>query len=325
MRFAWLDTAYPEALASIGGTTAPYEQLFHSCFGTADAWDLALRSRGHDSSTYYAEKETDIYRHCRDADAVCVQNVGRFPGLVLRQRFGKSKKLIGFCSYATDLSNVMPFDITFSSFKWFVEEINARGGRAVWLPLAFQRAVLDRVTPPPSRNLPLTFVGGLGSIWESGTAVMARVAEEFPTEFTWRGYRVGTLPNSLERTYRGHAWGHEYYRTLMRSKITLNRHGEIARGEMNCMRTYEALGCGAFMFTDGQRTAVDIFPVERDDLVPFFLYDDVENLCVQLRAAMCDHFDKKREEVAAYGHEVVMRDHCYENRVDAFLEAVNAL
>lgn len=319
MRFAFLDSMYPEAYAALGGRNATYETLFDSCFGTADAWDVALRSRGHISNTVYGEHEDDIMAFCMDADSICVQNVGRWPAAWMRLRFANRKKLFGFCSYATEIENVLGFDMTFSSFPWLVEEIKHRGGKASYLPLAFQREVNYRVESPVERDLPLTAVCGLGSrIWASGTRTMARVAEEF-SEFAWFGYGAGDVPQSLQKAYHGPVWGHDYYRTLMRSRITINRHGEVAKGCANNLRLFEATGCGAMLLTEDAPNLDDFFCVPQECLT----YGSDDRLVAQIRQLLAS--PSYVDDIRATGQARTLRDHCYENRVDAFLEAVECL
>ena len=56
----------------------------------------------------------------------------------------------------------------------------------------------------------------------------------------------------MGRAYQGEAWGLAMYRTLARSRITLNFHIDVAKsaGFAGNMRIYEATGCGALLLTD---------------------------------------------------------------------------
>lgn len=318
-RFLTLDSWYPAAYKAAGSRSASYRDLFNFCHGTADYLDIVLRGAGHEADTLISNHEDDVIglgilhsAEMIDPDVICSQNVGLWSGSLLRERFPRAK-LVAFCSYAVDDANLRGYDVVFSSFPWMPEHCRALGIRCEYLPLAFGRPVLERVPAPPERDLPLTFIGGLGErIWKRGTETMAAVARAFPDDFKWWGYRAGRVPAELERVYQGEVYGAEYFRLLMRSRITLNRHGEVARGFGNAMRQYEALGCGAMLLTDdaGELEGVAI------------IYQDADDLAVTVRNA------RKHDAASAegqFGKEEVLENHCYENRVPRFLEVIERL
>lgn len=311
-RFLWLDAVYPDAWSALPHAT--YDEWFAQCFGTADYWDIALRTYGHESDTLINNAEFDILGKAAaiQPDVLCVQNVGLFPPHLLRAR-GIRSKLIAFCSYAADGLNLHGWDVVFSSFKWLAEALNRDGQRAVYLPLAFGRPVLERVKYDGPRDIPVAFFGGLGSrIWRQGTETMAMIADLVP-EFKWWGYRIERLPESLERSYQGPAWGQEYFRLLMRTRICLNRHGEIAKGEGNSMRQYEAPACGSYLLTDQQ-----------GELYSPRIYTDADDAVKSVRWLL-DYWSAAEVEQAENEGRIVLENHCYENRVPAFLEAVNGI
>ena len=45
-------------------------------------------------------------------------------------------------------------------------------------------------------------------------------------------------------------WGLDMYRALARSKITINRHINVAENNANNMRLFEATGTGSLLITD---------------------------------------------------------------------------
>ena len=307
MKVVWLDFWYDAAFRA--ANTRDYEALHRFSHGTSNYWDIALRAAGHESDTLIGNAEHDIIGKAvsMQPDVICSQNVGLYYPALIRAR-GFKGKLVAFCSYAAERRNLEGWDVVFSSFRWLVDEMNAAGLRAVYLPLAFGRAVLERVEVPPERDIDVAFFGGLGSkIWSKGTADIAAVAERVP-DFRWWGYRVGALPESLNRTYCGEAWGLNYFRLLMRTKIVINRHGEIAKGFGNNMRQYEALGAGAILLTDsmgGIRPLTDAAE-----------YRSVDGCCDTIRAWLHHDYERGND-----GQAEVLAKHCYENRVPAFLEA----
>lgn len=315
----WVDSWYPDAYRA-AGSTEYYGNLFHFSHGTSDYWDHALEPHGYWSTTLIdnvenvieSAKRTEADSNCTH-DFVCSQNIGKYNASLLRAAFPNAK-IIGFCSYAAEPENLRGFDVLFTSFRWLASELSKAGENAVYLPLAFGKQVLDRVPRPPCRDLPLTFIGGVGEkIWSRGTQALAELSEAFPDKFKWWGYKVGQIPQSLERTYQGEAYGYDYWRILMRSQITINRHGEIARGESpQNMRSFEGPGAGTFTMSE--------LP-EGGWQQPGFYFNS-EDLIYRCRNIL---EDRSWVYHAEEQHKAVMEHHCYENRVPIFLDAINNL
>ena len=314
MKFLWLDEVYSDAWRAIGEDA----RRLH---GTADYWDVALRDVGHDSDTFIENSAPDQMPRAigfAKPDVLCVQNVGRWPARSLREF--KCKK-VAFVSYRATDADMADWDCVFTSFPWLVQYLKRLGRRVEFLPLAFGLPLLDRIEVPENRDLPLTFLGGIGHrhIWQKGTDVIAAVAETFPDHFQWWGYRPHKLPEALEQTWQGEAWGRYYFQLLIRSRITLNRHGEIAQGFANNMRLFEATGCGACLVTEHAPNLDDYLKPGVDCLT----YKSADDLIYVLRTLL-DKPDAA-ERIGLQGCKRCLVNHCYENRVRQFLDVVESL
>lgn len=314
-KFAWMDDWYPAAFAA--ANTRDYDALHRFSHGTSNYWDIALRSFGHESETLIANVEDDIVGKTLSLNpsVICVQNVGRWNPTLLRAR-GFDGKCVAFCSYAADGHNLRDWDCVFSSFRWLVDALNANGQRAVYLPLAFGRPVLERVKYDGIRDIPVSFVGGLGfPNWKRGTEIMKDIAENVDG-FRWWGYWTGPPCEPLQRTYVGPAWGHEYWTLLKRTKVLLNRHGEVAHGETNNMRCFEGPAMGCCLLTEASSTFDSIFP--RGGLQT---YRDAAHAIALCRDLPHGGWGP----IADLGRREILENHCYENRVTQFLEAVELI
>ena len=71
---------------------------------------------------------------------------------------------------------------------------------------------------------------------------------------------VRFLPASaIRQCYEaGQAWGRQMYQVLLRSKIVLNHHGDIAPYANN-LRLFEATGMGALLLTDWKENLEEMF------------------------------------------------------------------
>ena len=311
-RFAFLDYWYPEAWDAWQVQGGP------PLHGTADYWDVALRAAGHESETFVRNSFSTITEMLNAArahtpDIIVSEDVARFTSSQLRYEF-PAAKLVAFCSHRADDSALLGWDAVLSSFKWMPDHCASIGVRCEYLPLAFGRPVLDRVPPAKERDIPVCFIGGLGSrIWDQGTKTMAAIAEAIP-EFRWWGYfacEMRELPESLRRTYQGQAWGVDMYRILARTDICLNRHGEIARGWANNMRSFEAGGMRCKLLSDCR------------GVVNCAIYDSAEDAILKI------NWHRKYGNIgdcdAGRLQEDVLEFHTFEARVPAFMKAIESL
>jgi len=218
------------------------------------------------------------------------------------------------------------FGLLLTSFPHFVERFRGRGLDSEYLKIAFDGRVLRRLRelgvdadPAAPREHAVAFVGGLGGkIWDAGTRVLERAVEEIGVD-VW-GYGADALPgmSPIRSRYHGEAWGLSMYEVLARSRIALNRHGEIAEGYANNMRLYEATGVGALLVTEAGRNLSELFEPGREVVA----YECEDGLVEQLRHYL-EH-DDERQRIAAAGQARTLREHTYARRIAelaAMLEA----
>src|SRR5437764_8907748 len=103
--------------------------------------------------------------------------------------------------------------------------------------------------------------------------MLERLARELPVD-VW-GFGSEGLPagSAILGRYRGEAWGLDMYSVLAQSRITLNRHGEVAGGYAANMRMFEATGAGALLVTDSGKNLSELFEPGRE-VVTYVTEDD---------------------------------------------------
>lgn len=203
------------------------------------------------------------------------------------------------------------FDILVSSFPHFVERFRQAGITSYYQPLAFETKVWDLMTKYDfeARPIECSFVGGLSALHNKGYGLMEYLANETSIHF-W-GYGVDTLPtDSIIRTrHHGEVWGKDMFRILASSKITVNRHIDVAENYANNMRLFEATGCGALLITDYKDNLGDLFEIGKEVVA----YRSQEE-CV----ALIKYYLKHPEEasvIAKAGQARTLREHTYEKRM----------
>ncbi|KAF0219357.1 MAG: methyltransferase FkbM [Geobacteraceae bacterium] len=306
----------------------PYTQqktlLEGECFGDSDFYSQGLRQAGW--------KAEDIIVNCLPLQqawaaenlfngewlAIAVEQIRRArPDVVYIQDMGigtreflsairpHTRLIIGqIASPPQPQTDFTMFDIVFSSFPHFVRKFREYGIASYYQPLAFEPRVLERIGEK-ERIYPVTFVGGISAMHGKGKELLERVAELAPVEF-W-GYGAGTLPEGspLRSRHHGEAWGLEMFSLLRQSRITINRHIDVAENYANNMRLFEATGCGALLITDYKDNLNELFEIGKEVVV----YRSAEE-CAALVAYYLAH-PEEAEEIARAGQARTLRDHSY--------------
>ncbi|MCU7513958.1 MAG: glycosyltransferase [Ignavibacteria bacterium] len=268
--------------------TASYHKqinsLFSECFGDSDFYSEGLRANGWEVNEIIANcsqlqqawaKENNFHGSDLEIsiqqikktspEVVYIQDMNYFPLDYLQAIKPFTKLIVG--QIATPIVNKIPFefyDIVFSSFPHYVKLFRNSGITAYYQPLAFERRILTRLGENPERNIDLSFVGGISNLHKASYLLLEEFAKNTPIQF-W-GYGAETLhPSSLIRQcHNGPAWGIEMFQIISSSKITINRHGEVAENFANNMRLFEATGCGALLITDYKDNLNDLFEVGKE-------------------------------------------------------------
>lgn len=307
-------------------------------FGTADFYSSNLRALGHEaqdviinatplqrqwahenarklpSSRFRDPKSWQlavVAEQIKQAhpDVLYIQNVNFFDATYLeslRQYFGR---LVGQTGYAIDWNfDFGPYDLMLSCFPHYVKRFRAMGKSSDYLAIGFGAQVLDKL-PKVARDLDVTFVGAFRSHDDLGMAVLEQVARRLPVAY-W-GYGVESMPaeSPIRRCYQGNAWGLDMYRLLARSKVTLNRHGNVSQGYANNMRLFEGTGVGACLVTDMKSNLSKLFEIDREVVA----YENPAD-CLEKVKYLLDH-DDERAAIALAGQQRTLREHTYAHRM----------
>jgi spore maturation protein CgeB len=187
------------------------------------------------------------------------------------------------------------YDLVISSLPNLVQWFGDRGQAAKVNRLAFEPSILEKLGPPPPRDVDVSFVGSLSQVHTGRIQLLENIARHVPLK-VW-GNGIETLPASsqLHACYQGEAWGRDMYEVLRRSRITLNSHLDLAGEWANNMRLYEATGMGAMLLTDAKRNLAEIFVPGAEVAT----YRDQEECVAQIRRYLAD--EPARAAIAAAG------------------------
>jgi spore maturation protein CgeB len=108
----------------------------------------------------------------------------------------------------------------------------------------------------------------------------------------------------------GEVWGMEMYRALARSRITLNRHINVAENNANNMRLFEATGVGALLLTDRKNNLHELFEIDKEILA----YSNKEEAAELVKYYLAH--PEEASQIAQAGQRRTLRDHTYAKRME---------
>lgn len=226
------------------------------------------------------------------------------------------------------IASPLPPDSFFSNYQLMVsahpgqvEYFKSLGIKSVYFPLAINEAILpETLMPHDEREIDICFVGNFSRHHRSGTRMLQSLCREFPQIRIYsltskaRLKRLGLINN-----YAGVVWGSEMMRLYSRSRMVINRHGEVAGGFAVNYRLFEATGAGAMLFTEAAPNLADLL----EPGIEVETYRDFAELSQKLRRALSDN--GWTESVGFAGAEAVRRNHTTEIRYTALAELLEGM
>lgn len=201
------------------------------------------------------------------------------------------------------------FDLILTSFPHYVERFRKMGIKSEYFRISFETSVLEKVKARP-RKYSCTFVGGISPAHGKGTALLEELARRVDIDFFGYGAQTLERDSPILKRHHGEVWGLEMYEALMSSRITVNRHIDVAENYANNMRLYEATGCGAMLITDYKDNLGGLFDIGKEVVA----YRGVDEL-----VDLIDHYaghEKERDNIAAAGQRRTLSEHTYSRRMD---------
>lgn len=247
-------------------------------------------------------------------DVLYFHDLSVLPPDAVRELKRHVKLLVGqiACPLPPD-EQLAPYDLMLTSFPHFVSRFRERGLQSEYFRIGFEPSVRARVGEP-ARKWVCTFVGGISPSHHRGTALLTSVAETGLVDFFGYGKDTLRVGSPITARHHGERWGLDMYRALAESRVTLNRHIDVAERYANNMRLYEATGMGAMLLTDAKENLGELFEVGREVVA----YDSAEE-AVEMVRYYAEH-DDERERIAKAGQARTLRDHTYELRMKELVE-----
>ena len=249
------------------------------------------------------------------ATVLYVQDINWLPPAFLRKVKSSLEMIVGqnACPLSPSL-DLSSYDLLLTSLPHYVGKFRAMGVNSAYFPIGFDQRLLQRHRTDGPRSHALTFVGGLGGHHKRGTHLLEVVAHQLPLQI-W-GYGHQQLPSGsiLKQRWQGEAWAEDMYHLLSTSKITINRHIDIA-GDYACnMRLYEATGMGACLVTDHKSNISELFEPDNEIIT----YQSPSEAVSKISELMNN--PNLLKEISVRGQSRTLKDHTYEKRMQLLVE-----
>lgn len=201
------------------------------------------------------------------------------------------------------------YDLIMTSFPHFVPRLRAMGVAAEYFRIGFDTRVLE-LLGKVEQDIDASFVGGISRHHGKALPMLEYLARSTPIEFF--GYGADSLGRSspIVARHHGEVWGLDMYRALARSRVTLNRHINVAENNANNMRLYEATGVGALLITDRKDNLGELFEGGKEVIA----YSTPEEAAELIRYYIA-HPDEASE-IARAGQARTLREHTYQRRME---------
>lgn len=201
------------------------------------------------------------------------------------------------------------YDLILTSFPHFVPRLRAMGVASEYFRIGFDTRVLE-LLGAVEKDIDASFVGGISRHHGKALPMLENLARSTPIEFF--GYGADSLSRSspIVPRHHGEVWGLDMYRALARSRVTLNRHINVAENNANNMRLYEATGVGALLITDRKDNLGELFEVGKEVVA----YSSPEEAAELIRYYIA-HPEEARA-IAMAGQARTLREHTYKRRME---------
>lgn len=201
------------------------------------------------------------------------------------------------------------YDLVLTSFPHFVPRLRAMGVASEYFRIGFDARVLE-LLGGVEKDIDASFVGGISRHHGKALPMLESLARSTPIEFF--GYGADSLSRSspIVPRHHGEVWGLDMYRALARSRVTLNRHINVAENNANNMRLYEATGVGALLITDRKDNLGELFDVGKEVVT----YASPEEAAELIRYYIAN--PEEARAIARAGQARTLREHTYQLRME---------
>ena len=243
-------------------------------------------------------------------DVLYCQDMSFFPPEVLATLKRNIKLIVGqiACPLPPDKFS-KAYDLILTSFPHYVRKLIDKGVASEYFRIGFEPRILD-LLGTVNKSVDVSFVGGLSRHHGKTLPIFEYLVRNTPIQFFGYGLQSLDKNSPIRMRHNGEVWGLDMYRALASSRITLNRHINVAENNANNMRLYEATGVGAMLLTDKKDNLNELFEIGKEV---------VEYSTEAEAAELIDYYLSHPEEakvIAQAGQNRTLQEHTYLRRME---------
>jgi len=269
--------------------------------------------------------------NCYQPDVIFLNSNFEYFGNFLIQLKKQCKALCCWISCPYDKTLYLnDFSEIFTLFPPHLKDFNDAGIKAKLVTAGFDPAVLKSCVEESSvEKIPFSFIGGIGGFHKKREHYLKKICAKTPLQIWGYGFSSDNkikkiLKNvrsgfSFVNHYHGESWGLNMFRTLQRSKITLNIHGDIADQHSVNMRLFEATGMGTLLLTDHSDNISNLF-IPDLEIVTFRTPEEA----IEKYTYYITH-NEEREKIARAGQKKTLEHYNYTRIADIFIDEFKKL
>ena len=213
-------------------------------------------------------------------------------------------------------SFLKPYDLILTSFPHFVDRLRNDGKNCDYFKIGFDQRILSK-TIQNNRDIDFSFMGGISKHHNNASKNIEYLIKNANLQVY--GYGAKNLPynSNIRKNHKGERWGLDMYNILSRTKISFNRHINVAENNANNMRLYEATGMGSLLLTDKKDNLKKLFEEDRE-IVTYKSKEEAlhkYNYLINNPAELAN--------IAKAGQLRTLKEHTYENRIKELIQILN--
>lgn len=206
-----------------------------------------------------------------------------------------------------------PYDLILTSFPHFVERLRNDGKNCDYFKIGFDKRILSK-TIQNDRDIDFSFMGGISKHHSYASKNIEYLIKNANLQVYGYGAQKLPLNSIIRRNHNGERWGLDMYNILSRTKISFNRHINVAENNANNMRLFEATGMGSLLMTDQKDNLKELFEIDREIVT----YNSKEEALEKFNYLINN--PKEIEKIAKSGQLRTLEEHTYEIRIKELIE-----
>ncbi len=210
-------------------------------------------------------------------------------------------------------SFIKPYDLILTSFPHFVKKLNENGISCEYFRIGFDERVLSKFKTT-KRDINFSFVGGISKHHNRAYKTIEYLSKKSNLQIYGYGREKLPIRSAIRKKHKGEKWGLEMFEILLRTKISFNRHINVAENYANNMRLYEATGMGSLLLTDKKDNLKNLFEIDKE----LITYTSKEEALEKYEFFIRNPIEASK--IALAGQSRTLKEHTYEIRMQELKE-----